>query len=170
MKYRSSEEEVELPFVKPLKRLSIIVGCFAIVLIVDYLLPVNCYEQEVVDKVFFKENNRFGSHDYDLEIFTTEFSFKAKPGLFAAVDQSSIIKVCRTPLLRAVRNVSGIHVKDGSQFTFEALLPVYRGFAAFPLSLLIASAFSVFYKRDEVVAYCSGIISIVIFITILLIV
>lgn len=165
----NEDEEAELPFVKYLKWLSILVGCFAILLILDYLLPVGCSNHRVTEKKFFKQSNRFGSIDYDMRIITDEFGFKAKPELFAAVEEYSEISVCRTPIFKAVKSVMGVHVDNGSQFNFEAILPVYRGFAAFPISLLLASAFSVFYKKDEIVAYCFGIISIIIFIVILLI-
>lgn len=167
--YRQSEEEGDLPYAGVMRWLAAGAGIFAIILLVDYIMPVSCGDYAVTEKVFFKESTRFGSTSYDLRVITEDFKFKAKPELFAAIEENSIINVCRTPVFKAVREVSGISEIDKEPFKIEAILPVYRGLCAFPISLLIASAFGVFFKRDDTVAYGAGIIAIVLLTTILMI-
>ncbi len=167
--YYQPEDESDLPYSVFMKWIAGATGVFALFLILDYALPSTCDSHVVKEKTFFKESTRFGSTNYDLEIITEDFSFKAKPELFSAIEEKSTLEVCRTLIFKAVRQVSGISELDKKPFKMEAILPVYRGYGAFPISLLIASAFGVFFRKDDTVAYGASIISIVLMITMLMI-
>ncbi len=167
--YYQADDESDLPYSKAMKWIAGATGLFALFLLLDYVMPSTCDSHHVESKTFYKESTRFGSTNYDLEIVTADFSFKAKPDLYSAIREKSTINVCRSPIFKAVRQVSGISEVDKKPFAMEALLPVYRGYGAFPVCLLIASAFGVFFKRDDTVAYGASIISIVLMITMLMI-
>ena len=79
---------------------------------------------------------------------------------------NSSVDVCHTPLLKRVRFVNGVQIKNNLPYTYESVMPIYAGFASFPIALLIASMLSLFFKRDDTVAYAFGIIALMIFLTI----
>jgi hypothetical protein len=170
MYYHPHEEEGVLPFVHVMKWTSAISAIFALVLLVDFLIPAKCSFETVITKEFRKESTRFGSTSYDLKIITTQFEFKVKPDLFAAIDLNSQIELCHTPLLKRVKLVKGQSIKNNQPYEFETTAPIYRGFAAFPISLLITSLISLFFKRDDTVAYAFGFFTLVLIITMLLII
>jgi hypothetical protein len=116
-----------------------------------------------------KESTRFGGNNYDLRIETDKIKFKAKPDLFGAVTELDYVDVCHTPIYRSVKSVSGVNRQDKLPFTFEAVLPIFRGYGAFPISLFIVAIFCLFFKKDDTIAYGSGIITIVLLITMLMI-
>lgn len=168
--YHPEEEEGELPFAKGMKWIAGLSALFALSLLVDYFLPVVCVQAQVEKKIFFKENTRFGGQNYDLRIETDKIKFKAKPDLFGAVKELDFVSVCHTPIYRAVKSVSGTNSKDRLPYVFEAVLPIFRGYGAFPLSLLLVATFCLFFKKDDTIAYGSGIITIVLLLTMLMII
>jgi len=167
--YYQTEDESELPYSVVMKWIAALTGVFALFLILDFIMPSTCNSQIVQEKTFFKESSRFGSTNYDLEVITQDFSFKAQPELFSAIEENSTIEVCRTLIFSNVRKVSGISGLNNQPFAMEVILPVYRGYGAFPICLLIVSAFGFFFKKDDTVAYGASIISIVLMITMLMI-
>lgn len=166
MYYHPNEEEGVLPFQYLMKWFSALSALFALLLLVDFIIPASCSSELVLGKEFRKESTRFGSTDYDLKIITTNFKFKAKPELFEAIIVNSSVDVCHTPLLKRVRFVNGVQIKNNLPYTYESVMPIYAGFASFPIALLIASMLSLFFKRDDTVAYAFGIIALMIFLTI----
>ncbi|MCB0820483.1 MAG: hypothetical protein KDC13_07655 [Bacteroidetes bacterium] len=170
MTYYHPEDEAELPFAGPLKWVAAIAALFALSLIVDFFMPVVCTDARVEEKIFIKESNRFGGDTYDLRIITDKMKFRAKPDLFAAIEDKTVINVCHTPIYRSVKQVSGLNTKSNLPFSFEAVLPLFRGYGAFPISLLVVACFCLFFKQDDTIAYGSGIITIVLLISMLLII
>jgi hypothetical protein len=167
MYYHPNEEEGNLPFVQIMKWISAISALFALVLLVDYIIPHSCSNETVIDKEFRKESTRFGSTSYDLKIVTTNFEFKVKPDLFAVIEPKSEIELCHTPLLKRVKKVSGTIIKENIPFEYQTTAPIYRGYASFPISLLITSLMCLFFKRDDTVAYGFGFFTVVLLITML---
>lgn len=167
MYYHPNEEEGVLPFQRQMKWISALSALFAVLLLLDFIVPPSCSNELVLDKFFRKESTRFGSTLYDLKIITRNFKFKAKPDLFAEVSIQTNIEVCYTPIMRRVKYVNGRNKKNDQAFTFESEMPIYRGFAAFPIALLITSMLSLFFKQDDTVAYSFGIMTLILLITML---
>lgn len=167
MYYHPHEEEGVLPFERVIKWIAGASALFALLLVGDYLLPANCSDQFVRDKLYRKESTRFGEQSYDLKIITPELQFAVSPELFGHIAKDAQIQVCKTPLLGTVKQISGISGKNEQAYIHDTELPIYRGFGAFPVSLLIASLVCLFFKNDDTVAYTSGILSIILLITML---
>lgn len=167
--YRSREEEGDLPFTRALKWIAGASALFAVLLMADFFIPESCSQTKVLQKIFLKESNRFGGTNYNLKVVTEKLKFRAKPDLFASLSENDVVEVCYTPLFRFVKEVSGITKQEQVPYRFETIVPVYRGFGAFPISLLIAAFVCLFFKQDDTVAYASGILTIVLLITMLMI-
>ena len=170
MYYHPHEEEGELPFYKGVRWLALASALFAFTLLVDYILPETQKEEIVERRIFFKESNRFGGNTYVLKLFTQSFTIHAKPELFKDAPEKTRIRISHSPLFRTVKSVSGKRQPGGEEFKYEADLPVFRGFAAFPVSLLLLSLFTVLYRKDEVVAYAAGFITLILLVSILIII
>jgi hypothetical protein len=165
MYYHPNEEEGVLPFLKQMKWISALSALFAVLLLIDFFLPANCSSELVLGKEFRKESTRFGSTSYDLKIHTSNFKFKVNPDLFAAIIVDSNVEVCHTPIMNRVKLVSGRNIKNNLPYSYESVMPIYRGFASFPIALLIASMLSLFFKQDDTVAYSFGIMTLILLIS-----
>ncbi len=170
MYYHPHEEEGELPFYKGVRWLALASALFAFTLLVDYNLPETQEEEVVERRIYFKESNRFGGNTYVLKLFTRSFIIQAKPDLFKDAPEKTRIRISHSPLFRTIKSVSGKRQPSGEEFNYETDIPVYRGFAAFPVSLLLLSLFTVIYRKDEVVAYAAGFITMILLVTILIII
>ncbi len=168
MYYHPEEEEV-LPFFKAIRWIALGSLLFASCLLVDFFLPEQCKEEVVTKRVYLKESNRFGGNTYELKLFTPRFEIQVNPDLFRDAPEKTPIKVYHSPLFNTIKKVGGIKSPGGEKFLHETELPVYRGFAAFPIALLLLSFFTLIYKKDEVISYGAGIITIIILVTILMI-
>jgi hypothetical protein len=166
--YHPNEDEGILPFFNAIKWLALLNFAFATMLIVDYLLPVKSNEEFVLKRTFFKEDNRFGSDDYELKLITPSHEILANAALFKDAPENTQLIVQHTPIFHTIKSVYGIN-KEGKSFIHEAELPVYRGYAAFPVSLLLASVIALIYKKDDVTAYCFGIFSIILLLCLLIV-
>jgi hypothetical protein len=166
--YHPNEDEGILPFFKAIKWLALLNFAFATLLIADYLLPAKSNQETVIRRKFFKEDNRFGSDDYELKLITASHEILASAALFKDAPEHTILTVKHTPILHTVKSVFGTN-QDGKPFVHEAELPVYRGYAAFPISLLLASIIALIYKKDDVTAYCFGIFSIILLLCLLIV-
>jgi hypothetical protein len=169
MYYHPNEEEGVLPFVKAIQVIAAISCLFALCLLIDFILPEKCKEEVVRQRIYLKENNRFGGDNYDLKLVTSSFIIQAKPELFKDAPEQTRVRIYHSPVFGTIKSVCGISKVSGKAFQHHAELPVYRGYASFPLSLLFLSLFTLLYKKDEVISYGSGIITLIILLTILMI-
>jgi hypothetical protein len=169
MYYHPKEEEGVLPFVKAIRVIAAISCLFALCLLIDFFLPEKCKEEVVRQRIYLKENNRFGGDNYDLKIVTSSFVIRAKPELFKDAPEQTRLRIYHSPVFGTIKSVCGNRIPSGETFRHEAELPIYRGYASFPISLLCLSLFTLFYKKDEVISYSSGVITVIILLTILMI-
>ena len=65
--------------------------------------------------------------------------------------------------------VKGKRIDNKKEFNYKPIEPLFRGFASFPLALLFLVLFAFFYKGDETIAYVSGILSIIVLTTMLMV-
>lgn len=169
-KQRDDDESIELPFVRPIKVIALLCALLSAALLIDFVLPSGCRTDKIQQRLFEKEDDRFGGTIYKFQIVTTSSSFEATPVMFEDAAEGAQIEVCITPLFRFVKQVSGSHSRKGTSFSHQANPPVYNAYGAFPIVLLFLSLIALLYKRDEIIAYCAGIISIVFLISILIII
>jgi hypothetical protein len=169
-KQRDDDESIELPFVRTIKVVALLCALLAGALLIDFILPVACNTDKIQQRLFDKEDDRFGGTIYKFQIVTTSSSFDATPVMFEDAAEGAQIEVCCTPLFRFVKQVSGTNSRKGTAFSHHANPPVYNAYGAFPIALLFLSLVALLFKRDEIIAYCAGIISIVFLISILIII
>jgi hypothetical protein len=169
-KQRDDEEQMELPFFRPMKLVAILCAILSAVLLLDFVLPSSCSTDAIEKRLFEKEADRFGGTVFKLHIKTNKSFFEATPAMFEDAVDGATINVCTSPIFQFVKQVEGKHPQTGKQFLHAANAPIYKGYCAFPITLLILSLFTVLFKKDEIVAYCSGIITIVLVISVLIII
>lgn len=169
-KQRDDEEQMELPFFRPMKMVAILCALLSTVLLVDFLLPSSCSTEKIEKRLFEKEADRFGGTVFKLHIKTNKSLFESTPAMFEDAVDGATINVCTSPIFQFVKQIEGNHPQTGKQFLHTVNAPIYKGYCAFPITLLILSLFTVLFKRDEIIAYCSGIITIVLVISVLIII
>lgn len=171
MNYRSKEEEEEgeLPYFKIMKWALVVLSLLALLILVDFFLPANCSELKVHKKLAEKEDTRFGNTDYTLKVFTDKLEFKANPALFEALEEGHSISLCRSPLFQSIRTVKCTHRLTKEPFETELIAPVYKGYGSFPLAVIVLSLVAFFYKSDDTVAYGSGILALIVAVSLILI-
>lgn len=168
-KQRDDEEQTELPFFRQMKIVAILCAVLSSVLLLDYVLPSNCSTDRIQKRLFEKEADRFGGTVFKLHIVTDNTVFEATPAMFEDAEDGAAINVCTSPIFRFVKQMEGTQPKQGNHFLHSTNPPVYKGYCVFPITLLVLSLFTIFFKKDEIVAYCSGIITIVLVISVLII-
>lgn len=168
-KQRDDEEQTELPFFRPMKVLAFLCALFSSILLIDFVLPASCSSDTIQKRLFEKESDRFGGEVFKLHIVTQRAVFEATPSMFEDAKAGALVEICQTQLFKHVVQISGRHAPKGDTFFHEAVPPVYRGYCAFPVVLLFLSLFTLLFKSDEIVAYCSGILTIVMIISVLII-
>jgi hypothetical protein len=169
-KQRDDEEQTELPFFRPMKVLALLCALFSAVLLIDFVLPSSCSSDEIQKRLFEKESDRFGGEVFKLHIVTKDAVFEATPAMFEDAQAGAHVEICQTQMFKHVIQISGDQSPSGKSFLHEAVPPVYRGYCAFPIALLFLSLFTLLFKSDEIVAYCSGILTIVMIISVLIII
>jgi hypothetical protein len=169
-KQRDDEEQTELPFFRPMKIIALLCALFSAILLIDFVLPSSCSSDEIQKRLFEKESDRFGGDILKLHIVTTEAVFEATPAMFEDAQAGAKVEICQTPLFKHVIQISGNHSPSGKSFLHEAVPPVYTGYCAFPIVLFFLSLFTLLFKGDEILAYCSGIFTIVMIISVLIII
>lgn len=169
-KQRDDEEQTELPFFRLMKMVAILCALLSGVLLLDFIMPVSCASDKIQKRLFEKEADRFGGTVFKLQIITENSAFEATPAMFEDASDGAAIEVCKSPIFHFVKKFEGTHPNTGKHFLHAANPPIYKGYCAFPLTLLILSLFTIFFKKDEIVAYCSGIITIVLVISVLIII
>lgn len=165
--YHPKEDEGTLPFFNAIKWLALLNFAFAALLLADYFLPAKSNQESVIRRTFFKEDNRFGSDDYELKLITPSHEILASAALFKDAPEHTLLTVKHTPIFHTIKSVYGLN-REGKSFIHEAELPIYRGYAAFPVCLLLVSFIAIIYKKDDVTAYCSGILSIIVMLCLLM--
>jgi hypothetical protein len=168
-KQRDDDEQTELPFFRPMKVLAVLCALFSAVLLIDYVLPSSCTSDKIQKRLFEKESDRFGGEVFKLHIVTQNAVFEATPAMFEDAQAGAQVEICQTQMFKHVIQISGKQAPTGNSFLHEAVPPVYKGYCAFPIALLILSLFTLFFKFDEIIAYCSGILMIVMIISVLII-
>jgi len=161
-------EEEELPYIKQLRWSAFICLLFSLALLSDILLPFSCEQASVTKRFLRKEVARFGVNIYELTIFTDKHAFKADPPLFELAKEGELIEVCTSGLFGKVLEVSGTNSQTLQHYQFKIINSAYRGYGSFPITLLILSCITAFFKKDETIAYSAGIIMIVIAITLII--
>ncbi len=169
-KQRDDDEQTELPFFRPMKVLALLCALFSAVLLIDYVLPTSCSSDKIQKRLFQKESDRFGGEIFKLHIVTQHAVFEATPAMFEDAKADAQVEICRTQFFKHVLQISGKQETSGKSFLHEAVPPVYKGYCAFPVVLLFLSLFTLLFKSDEIVAYCSGILTIVMIISVLIII
>lgn len=170
MQYKNEEEEDgELPYFRYMKMALIVLSLLAVFILVDFFLVPNCDELIVRRKLSEKEDTRFGNTDYTLKVFTDALEFKANAQLFEAIKEGSRIRLCRSPIFKSIRSVECTHQLSGEAFKTELIAPVYKGYGSFPLAVILLSLVAFFYKSDDTVAYGSGILALIVAISLILI-
>jgi hypothetical protein len=165
--YHPNEDEGTLPFSKAVKWLSFLNFVFAALLLADFFLPESTRQEPVIRKTFFKEDNRFGSDDYELKLITPSQEILASAALFKDAPVNTLLTIQHTPIFHTIKSVIGKN-QEGQLFIHEAEQAVYRGFGAFPVCLLLVSLIAIIYKKDDVTAYCSGILSMIVMLCLLI--
>jgi hypothetical protein len=169
-KQRDDDELTELPFFRPMKVLALLCALFSAVLLIDYVLPSSCTSDKIQKRLFEKESDRFGGEVFKLHIVTQDEVFEATPSMFEDAQVGAQVEICQTQMFKHVIQISGNNTQSGKSFLHEAVPPVYRGYCAFPVVLLFLSLFTLLFKSDEIIAYCSGILTIVMIISVLIII
>lgn len=170
MHYKHEEEEDgDLPYFKLMKMALVVLSLLAVLILVDFFLPPNCESLVVQRKLSEKEDTRFGNTDYTLKVFTNAFEFKANAALFEAIAEGSRIRLCRSPIFKSIRKVECTHHLTGQAFETELTARVYKGYGSFPLAVILLSLVAFFYRNDDTVAYCSGILALIVAISLILI-
>jgi hypothetical protein len=171
MSYKQKEDDelIELPFFRYIKIFSLCCALFSVILITDYLIPSNLKKEVVLKRLFQKESSRFGGTNYDLKIITKSFEIKAESGLFDDAKEKTQLNISYSPIFKFIKKVSGKRNDNGKKFIHKPIEPIFRGFASFPLALLFLGLFTCFFKGDETIAYVSGILSIIVLITMLMV-
>jgi hypothetical protein len=169
-KQRDDEDQTELPFFRPMKVLALLCALFSAVLLIDFVLPVTCSSDKIEKRLFQKESDRFGGDIFKLHIVTQNTVFEATPAMFEDAIVGEAVEICTTQMFEHVLQISGKQATSGKVYLHEAVPPVYRGYCAFPIALLFLSLVTLLFKSDEIVAYCSGILTIVMIISVLIII
>jgi hypothetical protein len=155
------EQQEELPYIQQLRWFAIFCALFAFILLADIYLPHTCEKDYVTKRFLRKEVARFGGYVYDLTIITEKHTFKVDPPLFALAKEGDELEICISGILGKVLEVGGIDSDSSQGYRFKILNRAYRGYGAFPIILVILSSVTVFFKKDDTIAYSSGIIMLV---------
>lgn len=166
---RDDDELVELPLFRQIRIVAFISAIFSSVLLVDCLLPSKTKIENVNFRLFEKESSRFGGTNYDLRIKTKNFEIKAETDLFDDAKEKTRIEIQYSPIFNFIKMVKGKRIDNQKEFTHKPIEPLFRGFASFPIALLILGLFAFFYKGEETIAYVSGILSLIVLTTMLMV-
>jgi hypothetical protein len=169
-KQRNDDEVVELPLFKYIKTIAILSSLFSTLLLCDYLLPAKKTNEIVLKRIFEKESNRFGGTNYNLKIATQSFEIKAGAELFEHARETTPLEIYYSPIFNFIKLVKGKSVDTHQYFSDKPIEPIFRGYASFPITLLFLGLISYFYKKEDTIAYVSGILSIIVLTTILMII
>jgi len=168
-KQRDDDELIELPLFKQLKIIAFSSAIFSFVLMADYLLPSKLKTEIVNKRLFEKESSRFGGTNYNLRITTKSFEIKTETDLFDDAKEKTPIEVYYSPIFNFIQKVKGKRIDNQMEFSHKPIEPLFRGFATFPLALLFLGLFAFLYKGEETIAYVSGILSIIVLTTMLMV-
>jgi len=168
-KQRDDDELIELPLFRQIKIVAFLSAFFSSVLLVDFLLPSKSKTEIVSHRLFEKESSRFGGTNYNLRITTKSFEIKAETDLFDDAKEKTPIEIHYSPIFNFIKRVKGKRIDNQKKFNHKPIEPLFRGFASFPLALLFLGLFAYFYKGEETIAYVSGILSIIVLTTMLMV-
>jgi hypothetical protein len=168
-KQREDDEIIELPFFRQIKIIAFTSALFSTLLLIDYLLPSKTKKEIVIHRLYEKESSRFGGTNYNLRIKTKSFEIKADTDLFDSAKESTEIEIYYSPIFNFFQKVNGRRIDNQKFFQHKPIEPLFRGFASFPIALLFLGLFAYFYRGDETIAYVSGILSIIVLASMLMI-
>lgn len=164
------EDEGVLPFFRQLKVIMLLSTLFAALLLVDKLLPPQCETQEVLNKTSEKENNRFGGTDYTLKLHTRKQSLIIPAAVFEDVPENGTVDCCKSPIFGMVVRISGVASLRKKPFSHEVVAPVYKGYSAYPILLLVLSLVALLFRSDDTIAYGAGILAMILLVCTLIVI